>query len=63
MKKSLVLFIAILMLSTSIFAQEKQPVQIAFGANRINDSIVHLIVKTTIDKGAQIFSVKKKRGG
>lgn len=60
MKKSLVLFIAILMLSTSIFAQEKQPVQIAFGANRINDSIVHLIVKTTIDKGAQIFSVKKR---
>jgi thiol:disulfide interchange protein len=60
MKKSLVLFIAMLMFSTSIFAQEKQPVQIAFSANRINDSIVHLIVKTTIDKGTQIFSIKKR---
>jgi thiol:disulfide interchange protein DsbD len=60
MKKSLVLFIAMLMFSTSFFAQEKQPVQIAFSANRINDSIVHLIVKTTIDKGTQIFSIKKR---
>jgi thiol:disulfide interchange protein DsbD len=60
MKKSLGLLIALLNLSILVFAQEKQPVQIAFSAIRINDSIVHLIAKASIEKGSQIFSVKKR---
>ncbi len=43
-----------------IFAQEKQPVQISFIAKRMNDSIVHLLVKVNLDKGTQVFSVKKR---
>ncbi|MEI6264610.1 MAG: cytochrome c biogenesis protein CcdA [Sphingobacteriia bacterium] len=60
MKKRLGLFILVSFFSILIFAQEKQPVQISFIAKRMNDSIVHLLVKVNLDKGTQVFSVKKR---
>ncbi len=60
MKKRLGLFILISFFSIAIYAQEKQPVQISFLTKRINDSIVHLLVKVNLDKGTQVFSVKKR---
>ncbi len=60
MKKRLGLFILVSFFSIIIFAQEKQPVQISFLAKRMNDSIVHLLVKVNLDKSTQVFSVKKR---
>ncbi len=60
MKKRLGLFILVSFFSIAIYAQEKQPVQISFLTKRINDSIVHLLVKVNLDKGTQVFSVKKR---
>ena len=41
-------------------AQDKQPVQFSFTAERANDSLVTLFVKAKIDKGTSLFSVKKQ---
>lgn len=41
-------------------AQEKSPVQFVFSTERINDSLVQLVVKTTINKGYQLFGVKRQ---
>lgn len=41
-------------------AQEKSPVQFVFSTERVNDSLVQLVVKTTINKGYQLFGVKKQ---
>ncbi len=60
MKKSLGLIISMFIFSTLIFAQDKQLVQVSFSTERINDSIVHLLVKATLDKGTEIFSVKNR---
>lgn len=44
----------------AIVAQEKQPVQFAFNAARMNDSMVQLTVTAKIEKGVQLFSIKKR---
>lgn len=41
-------------------AQDKTPVQFSFTAERTNDSLVTLSVKAKIDKGVNLFTVKKQ---
>ncbi|TAG13436.1 MAG: DUF255 domain-containing protein [Sphingobacteriia bacterium] len=41
-----------------IVAQDKQPVQFNFSANRINDSLVYLNVHAKMNQGIQLFSIK-----
>lgn len=41
-------------------AQDKAPVQFSFTAERTNDSLVTLSVKAIVEKGTQLFSVKKQ---
>lgn len=60
MKKKLGLFILVSFFSVLIFSQDKQPVQISVLTKRMNDSIVHLLVKVNLDKETQLFSVKKR---
>ena len=47
-------------LAQQAIAQEKSPVQFVFSTERVNDSLVQLVVKTTINKGHQLFGVKKQ---
>ncbi len=59
--KKIIFFVTIFLLSLTILvAQEKKPVQFLFNTIRVNDSIVNLSIKATIEKGTQIFSVKKR---
>jgi len=60
MKKIVFFVVTFLLTLTILVAQEKKPVQLTFSTVRVNDSIVHLSVKATIEKGTQIFSVKKR---
>lgn len=57
-------FILVLILLTGIFkivtAQDAaKPVQFSFSTERVNDTLVFLNIKATIEKGAQLFSTKK----
>ncbi|MDD2793438.1 MAG: cytochrome c biogenesis protein CcdA [Sediminibacterium sp.] len=60
MKKITTTILSLLFLATGIIAQEKQPVQFAFNAVRVNDSVVHISVKATMEKGMQLFSIKQR---
>lgn len=60
MKKFILFFANFLFTLSTLVAQEKKPVQFLFSTVRINDSIVHLSVKANIEKGTQLFSVKKR---
>ncbi len=57
-------FILVLILITGIFkivtAQDaSKPVQFSFSTERVNDTLVFLNVKATIEKGLKLFSAKK----
>lgn len=60
MKKITTTVLSLLIFATTIIAQEKQPVQFAFNAVRVNDSLVYISVKATLEKGMQLFSVKPR---
>jgi len=53
-------FASFVLFASAIIAQEKQPVQFNFSTKRINDSLVHLQIAATIEKGVQLFTVKKQ---
>jgi thiol:disulfide interchange protein DsbD len=59
MKKILSLLVIVLLTNT-IIAQEKTPVQFLFSAQRLNDSLVQLKVQANLEKGFQLFTAKKQ---
>lgn len=59
MKKFIWLLVLSLLAQQGI-AQENAPVQFVFSTQRVNDSLVQLVVKTTISKNHQLFGVKKQ---
>jgi thiol:disulfide interchange protein DsbD len=59
MKKILSLLVIILLAQT-IIAQEKIPVQFVFSTQRANDSVVQLNISAKLEKGFQLFGVKKQ---
>lgn len=62
MRKSVLtlFFFSALLISFQTIAQDKQPVQFDFKALRVNDSTAKLVIKTKMDKGVQLFSVKQR---
>ena len=61
MKKHIVLLLLLTLTALNITtAQEVKPVQFGFTAQPVNDSIVNLIITAKINKGTQLFSVKKR---
>lgn len=60
MKKILSLLVIVLLAQTTI-AQDKTPVQFVFSTQRANDSLVQLNVSAKLEKGFQLFSVKKQK--
>ena len=60
MKKITTTIGSLLIFAIGIIAQEKQPVQFAFNAVRVNDSLVYISVKASLEKGMQLFSVKPR---
>lgn len=59
MKK--ILFLLVIVLSAkAIIAQDKSPVQFVFSTQRSNDSLVQLTIKAKLEKGFQLFGVKKQ---
>lgn len=59
MKKILFLLVIVLLAKTSI-AQDKSPVQFVFSTQRTNDSLVQLTIRAKLEKGFQLFGVKKQ---
>ncbi len=61
MKKTFysLLFLFGLILFNKVIAQDIKPVQFAFNAQRVNDSLVLLQIKARIAKNTELFSVKK----
>ncbi|MBT9483000.1 thioredoxin family protein [Sediminibacterium sp.] len=59
MKKILSLLVIILLAQT-IIAQDKSPVQFVFSTQRTSDSLVQLIISAKLEKGFQLFGVKKQ---
>ena len=59
MKKIFTLLVMVL-LANAIIAQEKIPVQFLFSTQRTNDSLVQLKVSAKLEKGFQLFGVKKQ---
>lgn len=59
MKKIFTLLVMVLLAHATI-AQEKIPVQFLFSTQRTNDSLVQLKVSAKLDKGFQLFGVKKQ---
>jgi thiol:disulfide interchange protein len=59
MKKILSLLVMVLLTNT-IIAQEKTPVQFLFSTQRLNDSLVQLKVQANLEKGFQLFTAKKQ---
>ena len=61
MKKHIVLLLLLTLTALNITtAQEVKPVQFGFTAQPVNDSIINLIITAKINKGTQLFSVKKR---
>lgn len=60
MKKFIWLLVLSLLAQQGI-AQENSPVQFVFSTQRVNDSLVQLVVKATIAKNHQLFGVKKQK--
>jgi len=58
--RKIVLLLAITLLAKTSIAQEKTPVQFVFSTQRINDSLVQLTISAKLDKGFQLFGVKKQ---
>ncbi len=58
MKKILSLLVIVLLAQATI-AQEKTPVQFVFSTQRTNDSLVQLNISAKLEKGFQLFGVKK----
>lgn len=59
MKKILSLLVIVLLAQATI-AQEKTPVQFVFSTQRTNDSLVQLNISAKLEKGFQLFGVKKQ---
>ena len=59
MKKILTLLVIALLAQTAI-AQETSPVQFVFSNQRLNDSLIQLSVTAKLNKGFQLFGVKKQ---
>src|SRR3989339_610024 len=59
MKKILSLLVIVLLAQT-IIAQDKSPVQFVFSTQRTSDSLVQLIISAKLEKGFQLFGVKKQ---
>ncbi|MEN9458981.1 MAG: hypothetical protein RL135_1575, partial [Bacteroidota bacterium] len=59
MKKILSLLVIILLAQT-IIAQDKSPVQFVFSTQRTSDSLVQLIISAKLEKGFQLFGLKKQ---
>ncbi len=59
MKKIFTLLVMVLLAHATI-AQEKIPVQFLFSTQRTNDSLVQLKVSAKLEKGFQLFGVKKQ---
>jgi thiol:disulfide interchange protein len=59
MKKILSL-LAILLLAKATIAQDKSPVQFVFSTQRTSDSLVQLTISAKLEKGFQLFGVKKQ---
>lgn len=59
MKKIFTLLVMVLLANATI-AQEKTPVQFLFSTQRTNDSLVQLKVSAKLEKGFQLFGVKKQ---
>ena len=60
MKQLTATLLSLVFFTTVIIAQDKQPVQFSFSTARVNDSVVHLLVSAKMNKGVQLFSVKKR---
>lgn len=62
MRKSVItlFFFSALLISFTSIAQDKQPVQFDFKAERINDSLAKLVIHAKMDKTVQLFSVKQR---
>jgi thiol:disulfide interchange protein DsbD len=62
MKKTFysLLFLLGIILFNKVIAQDVKPVQFAFNAQRVNDSLVVLKIKANIAKNTELFSVKKR---
>jgi thiol:disulfide interchange protein len=59
MKKILFLLVIVLLAKATI-AQDKSPVQFVFSTQRTNDSLVQLTISAKLEKGFQLFGVKKQ---
>lgn len=58
--RKIVLLLAIILLTKASIAQDKSPLQFVFSAHRTNDSLVQLRVSAKLNKGFQLFGVKKQ---
>ena len=59
--KKFIWVLVLSLLAQQGIAQESSPVQFVFSTQRVNDSLVQLVVKTTIAKNHQLFGVKKQK--
>ena len=59
MKKILFLLVIVLLAKATI-AQDKTPVQFVFSTKRTNDTLVKLTIYAKLEKGFQLFGVKKR---
>ncbi len=59
--KKFIWVLVLSLLAQQGIAQENSPVQFVFSTQRVNDSLVQLVVKTTIAKNHQLFGVKKQK--
>ncbi|RFM29442.1 protein-disulfide reductase DsbD family protein [Deminuibacter soli] len=60
MKRFLAVFVIIFSSIIIAAAQDTRPVQFSFAVNRVNDTLVNLVVKTGISKGIALFPVNKQ---
>ncbi len=58
--KKILLLLVIVLLAKATIAQDKSPVQFVFSTQRTNDSLVQLTIRAKLEKGFQLFGVKKQ---
>jgi len=58
--KKILLLLVIVLLAKATIAQDKSPVQFVFSTQRTNDSLVQLTISAKLEKGFQLFGVKKQ---
>ena len=51
--------LSFVLFATASIAQDKQPVHFTFSAKRASDTTVYLLVKATMEKDMQLFSIKQ----